>query len=87
MYLFFVVATRTKKSAASHKYEKIMEKNHQFIKQGMQVCCLAFSNRRDFTQLTALSDAWLPNGNKWVGEYPFLLRPAFEELCYLRING
>ena len=33
-----------------------------------------------------LTDAWLPEINLWVGEYPYLLRPAFEEICYIYLN-
>ena len=35
----------------------------------------------------ATPTAWLPGLRMWVGEYPFLLRPAFEELCQLRLNS
>ena len=40
----------------------------------------------DFSRIGALSDAWLPGLRTWVGEYPYLLRPAFEELCRLRLS-
>ncbi|WP_320674574.1 hypothetical protein [Prochlorococcus sp. MIT 1341] len=63
-----------------------MEKNHQRIREGLRVRCLVFSNSRDFSNISALSDAWLPGQGLWVGEYPYLLRPAFEELCNRRLN-
>ena len=63
-----------------------MEKMHQSIRTGSRISGLALSQRRDFSQIAALSDAWLPNQRLWLGEYPFLLRPAFEELCRIRIN-
>jgi len=47
---------------------------------------LIFSNNKDFSNILNISDAWLPRKRLWVGEYPFLLKPAFEELCLLRIN-
>jgi hypothetical protein len=28
----------------------------------------------------------LPQLKEWVGEYPYLLRPAFEELCLRRLR-
>ena len=62
-----------------------MEKNHQTIRRGNRICCLVLSQRRDFSQISALSDAWLPAKPLWVGEYPFILRPAFEELCKIRL--
>jgi hypothetical protein len=62
------------------------EKKHQVIRRGMVVRCLVLSERRDFARIGALSDAWLPQPKLWVGEYPYLLRPAFEELCLRRLR-
>ena len=64
-----------------------MDKKHQSIRRGSLIRCLVLSERKDFSKIGALSDAWLPGLKMWVGEYPFLLRPAFEELCQLRINS
>ena len=63
-----------------------MEKRHQTIRPGAVIRCLVLSERKDFSKIGALSDAWLPGLRMWVGEYPFLLRPAFEELCQLRLR-
>lgn len=60
------------------------EKKHQQIRPGMVVRVLVLSERKDFSRIGAISDAWLPQLKLWVGEYPFLLRPAFEELCLKR---
>jgi hypothetical protein len=60
------------------------EKKHQQIRAGMVVRVLVLSERKDFSRIGAISDAWLPQLKLWVGEYPFLLRPAFEELCLKR---
>tara|TARA_B100000945_G_scaffold193161_1_gene155045 strand:+ start:312 stop:959 length:648 start_codon:yes stop_codon:yes gene_type:complete len=49
------------------------------LTKGMRINCVVFSNRRDFNTILAISDAWCPEINLWVGDYPFLLRPAFEE--------
>ena len=57
------------------------EKKHQQIRAGM-----VLSDRKDFSRVAAMSDAWLPQLKLWVGEYPFLLRPAFEELCLKRFR-
>ena len=62
------------------------EKKHQQIRAGMLVRVLVLSERKDFSQIGAISDAWLPQLKLWVGEYPFLLRPAFEELCLKRFR-
>ena len=48
--------------------------------------CLVSSNNRNFDRDNFLTDAWLPDINLWVGEYPYLLRPAFEEICYIYLQ-
>ena len=63
-----------------------MEKKHQVIRPGMVVRCLVLSERPDFSRIGAISDGWLPQLKQWVGEYPYLLRPAFEELCLRRLG-
>ena len=63
-----------------------VDKKHQSIRPGNVVRCLVLSERKDFSKISALSDAWLPDQQMWVGDYPFLLRPAFEELCQLRLR-
>jgi hypothetical protein len=62
------------------------EKRHQTIRPGMVVRTLVLSERKDFSRIGALSDGWLPQLKEWVGEYPYLLRPAFEELCLRRLR-
>ena len=62
-----------------------MDKKHQMIREGTLIRCLVLSERKDFSRVSALSDAWIPGLRLWVGDYPFLLRPAFEELCQLRM--
>ena len=64
-----------------------MDKKHQVIRNGMQIRGLIFSNRRDFSDISAISDAFLPGLKLWIGEYPYLLRPAFEEFCQYRISS
>ena len=62
-----------------------MDKSHQSIRKGTRIRCLVLSQRKDFNEISEMSDAWLPRQQLWVGEYPFLLRPAFEELCQIRL--
>jgi len=62
-----------------------MAKPHGQIRPGARLRCLVLSDRKDFSRVAALSDAWMPGLRLWVGEYPFLLRPAFEELCQRRL--
>ncbi len=63
-----------------------LESKHQIIREGAKIRCLVFSQDRDFNSVFTTTDAWLPREKMWVGEYPFLLRPAFEELCFYRIT-
>ena len=63
-----------------------MEKKHSVIRPGMVVRTLVLSERRDFSRIGAITDGWLPQLKEWVGEYPYLLRPAFEELCLRRLR-
>ena len=63
-----------------------MTKAHGLIRAGLVIRCIVLSDRKDFSRLGALSDAWLPEVRLWIGDYPFLLRPAFEDLCRLRLR-
>ena len=63
-----------------------MENKHSQIKIGSNIRCLVSSNYRNFDREIYLTDAWLPEKNIWIGDYPFLLRPAFEEICYIYLK-
>ena len=60
-----------------------MENKHSQIRIGSNIRCLVSSNYRNFDREIYLTDAWLPDENIWIGEYPYLLRPAFKEICYI----
>ena len=64
-----------------------MENKHSFLKKGENVRCLVSSDSRNFNSKLVLTDAWLPDLNLWVGDYPYLLRPAFEEICFIYKNN
>ena len=63
-----------------------MENKHSQIRIGMKIRCLLASDNRNFDRDFYLTDAWFPDVNLWVGEYPYLLRPAFEEICYIYLK-
>ena len=63
-----------------------MENKHSQIRVGSSIRCLITSDNRNFDRDFYLTDAWLPEINLWVGEYPYLLRPAFEEICYIYLD-
>ena len=62
-----------------------LKNKYNILTKGMRINCVVFSNRRDFSSIQAVSDAWCPEIRLWVGYYPFLLRPAFEEFVNMRI--
>ena len=62
------------------------ENRHNVITRGLKVRCLVSANERSFNGKLFLTDAWLPDINLWVGDYPYLLRPAFEEICFIYKN-
>ena len=64
-----------------------MENKHSFLKKGENIRCLVSSDSRNFNSKLVLTDAWLPDLNLWVGDYPYLLRPAFEEICFMYKNN
>ena len=63
-----------------------MESKHSLIRIGSNIRCLVASNYRNFDRDIYFTDAWLPDENIWIGEYPYLLRPAFEEICYIYLK-
>ena len=64
-----------------------MENKHSLLKKGENIRCLVTSDSRNFNSKLVLTDAWLPDLNLWVGDYPYLLRPAFEEICFIYKNN
>ena len=62
-----------------------LQNKFNILTKGMRINCVVFSNRRDFDRIQGISDAWCPEINLWVGSYPFLLRPAFEEFVNMRV--
>ena len=63
-----------------------MENKHSQIRVGSNVRCIVSSNYRNYDRDITVTDAWLPDSNIWIGEYPYLLRPAFEEICYIYLR-
>ena len=63
-----------------------LDKKHKALRRGMVIRCLVLAERADFSRIERISDAWVPQARLWVGEYPYLLRPAFEEICLKRLD-
>ena len=64
-----------------------MENKHNLLRKGENIRCIVTSDSRNFNSKLVLTDAWLPDLNLWVGDYPYLLRPAFEEICFIYKNN
>ena len=62
-----------------------LQNKFNILRKGMRINCVVFSNKRDFSNIQSISDAWCPEVKLWVGNYPLLLRPAFEEFVNRRI--
>jgi len=62
-----------------------LQNKFNIIRKGMRINCIVSSNRRDFSNIQGISDAWCPEINLWVGSYPYILRPAFEEYVNRKI--
>nr|AUG32707.1 hypothetical protein PLO_734 [Paulinella longichromatophora] len=63
-----------------------MNKKHQDIRNGLVIYCVVLSEYSNFSRINAITDAWLPSLKIWVGTYPYLLRPVFEEMCLHSLN-
>tara|TARA_Y100001978_G_C23670817_1_gene423657 strand:+ start:944 stop:1600 length:657 start_codon:yes stop_codon:yes gene_type:complete len=60
-----------------------MENKHIKLEKRLKIRCLVSSNNRNFDRNLVLTDAWLPDIDLWIGDYPYILRPAFEEIFYI----
>tara|TARA_Y100001968_G_scaffold301743_1_gene314343 strand:- start:168 stop:815 length:648 start_codon:yes stop_codon:yes gene_type:complete len=64
-----------------------LQSKYNILTKGMRINCVVFSNRRDFTKILNISDAWCPEIKLWIGSYPYLLRPAFEEFVNRKLKN
>ena len=62
-----------------------LQNKFNILTKGIRINCVVFSNRKNFDKIQAISDAWCPEINLWLGSYPYLLRPAFEEFVNMKI--
>ncbi|MGB7416472.1 MAG: phosphate ABC transporter permease, partial [Thermosynechococcaceae cyanobacterium] len=57
-----------------------LKREHKAIRSGDVVEMLVFSNRPDLSQVAKISDAYLPDANLWVSDYPCLQRDIFVQV-------
>ncbi|MEL6495063.1 MAG: phosphate ABC transporter permease [Cyanobacteria bacterium J06623_7] len=57
-----------------------LERMYRGIKPGQVAELLVLSNQLDLSQIDKISDAYLPQKDIWVGQYPYLQRDVFLEV-------
>jgi hypothetical protein len=57
-----------------------LQRIYKGIKPGQIAELLVLSNERDLSQINKISDAYLPQKDLWVGQYPYLQRDVFIEV-------
>jgi hypothetical protein len=59
-----------------------MRREFKRIRPGMTLCLLLFSKDKAFQRISRqMSDAYFPEFNFWLGDYPYLRRDAFADLA------
>jgi len=57
-----------------------IRREHKLIRRGQTAEMLVLSSRSDLSRINKVTDVFLPDIDLWVGEYPYLQRPAFVRL-------
>lgn len=57
-----------------------LQRIYKGIKPGHTAELLVLSNKQDLSQINKISDAYLPQRNIWVGQYPYIQRDVFLEV-------
>ena len=57
-----------------------LQRIYKGIKPGQTAELLVLSNKQDLSQINKISDAFIPQRNIWVGQYPYLQRDVFLEV-------
>ena len=54
---------------------------HQYLQTGMSVELIIASKSADYEEIATISDAYVPSVDLWIGDYPFLNKLKFQQLC------
>ena len=57
-----------------------MSEEYLDVKRQMPVVAILLSTRRQFDQLAAITDLFVPDADCWIGDYPYLCRNEIESL-------
>lgn len=64
-----------------------MRREYKRIKPDQRVCLLLFSNDKNFRRVSRItSDAYLPQWNIWISDYPYLRRDSFLDIARYVLN-
>ena len=64
-----------------------MRREYKRIKPDQNVCLLLFSNDKNFRRVSRItSDAYVPQWNIWISDYPYLRRDAFLDIARYVLN-
>lgn len=58
-----------------------LRREHQAIAPGQAALMLVLSNEEDLSEISKVSDIYIPSRKVWVSDYPYLRRDAFEEVA------
>ncbi|CAM9141208.1 unnamed protein product [Chrysoparadoxa australica] len=67
-------------------YEVPMARAYREIEPGMRCYCIVLSDDRDFEEVAAISDAYIPALQMWVGSYPYLNKESFLRMLRRRLK-
>jgi hypothetical protein len=59
-----------------------MSEEYLDLRPGQTIAGVLLSTSQSFSQLAALTDFVVPDAECWIGDYPYLDRPAFEAFLY-----
>jgi hypothetical protein len=57
-----------------------LQRIHKGIKPGQTAELLVLSSELDLSQINKISDAYLPQKDLWIGQYPYIQRDVFLEV-------
>lgn len=63
------------------------QESYRQLREEMSCECLISAPSADFRQIVMVSEVWVPAPDVWVGDYPYLEKPAFRSLIRQKEGG
>lgn len=54
--------------------------NYDNLERDARLCTILMSPTPDFSSITAMTDAWVVDGDIWVGDFPYVDKQRFKEI-------